>query len=235
MCTPLAALAITAIAGGASYIGSRQQSQAMNEAAGAENLRQQQMQARQAQLIANQESDKERGRKAFQELQPQFTKEAVGEDEAAARAAREASYDQAVRGPMQPVQQGADATQAASADVTITPTTNLAVRNAMTGEKEKALAFSGDRAKAQAFLDALGDAQLAGQQRLRRGAEQIGMYGDFVSGANRPMNALEQLKAQSGNLYQSHLNKAMGKGAAWRGAGQLLGTMGQMAYGKATS
>lgn len=235
MCTPIAALAITALAGGASYIGARQQSQAMNEAAGAENLRQQQMQARQAQLIANQEADKERGRKAFQDLQPQFTKEAIGQDEANAQANRESLYNQAISGPMQPVQQGADPTQSASADVTITPTAPLAVRNAMTGERDKALAFATKKAGAQAFLDALGDAQLAGQQRLRRGAEQIGMYGDFVSGANRPLTALEQLKAQSGDLYRSDLNRAMGKGAAWRGAGQLMGTLGQMAYGKATS
>jgi hypothetical protein len=236
MCEPTTwATIISAVtaAGGTAYsaVQTRRAQNAQDQAAAAETARQRRIQQTQSRLIADQESNKEKGRKAFQELQPQLGVDATKAAEATAGADRGAAYQQAV----QPVS-GADPTAGASADTAVVDTvadTPVAVRGAYDAASAKGKDFSNQQAGARAFLDALADAQRQAGVTVARGAEEIGMYGDFVSGTNRPLNAWESVKNNQA-AFQTAATNAAQIGADGQAIGSAIGQLGQLGYAYAT-
>lgn len=234
MCDPysIGAVAAAVISAGVSYAGQQKQAKAANAMADLENQRQQRYQQNQARLIAQQEKEKEKGRQAYDELQPQLGREETDADQAAAALARDEAYQQA----LSPVfQQGADPTQQTAAEVKTVSDAPIAVQNAMDKEQARAFNFSTGQAKARSFLDAMGDTQRMAHTKLARGSQEIAKYGDFVSGLNKPLTGYGGLKDSSTTLYNQGLSAAQGEGAGLQALGSLIGSINQLGYGYATT
>jgi hypothetical protein len=232
--TTISAIIAAASAVGGTAYSSYQQGKAQdaqNDAAAAETARQRRIQATQSRLIGQQETQKEKGRKAFQELQPKLGIEETQRMEAAATGERNTAYQQAIAPAI-----GADPTQAASADTAVVDSvadTPLAVRAGNAAASAKGKAFSGQQASARAFLDALADAQRQAGITVGRGAEEIGMRGDFVSGLNHPLNAWEGVKNNQA-AFQAAATGAAQQGADGIATGQAISQLGQLGYAYAT-
>lgn len=229
--TITAVVSALAAAGGtaASYVGSRNAQAAQDQAAALENARQRRIQQTQSNLIARQEQEKEKGRKAFAELQPKMDLESTDQVQTQATDTRNQQYQQAV-GPLT-----ADPLQGATETAVVDSPAEkpLAVQAAYDAEAGKAKQFSGQQAQARAFLDALADAQRQAGITMSRGAEQIGMYGDFVSGINRPLQAWEVAKNGQA-VFNAQSNAAAQQGADAIALGDAISSIGQLGYAYGT-
>lgn len=229
--TITAVVSALAAAGGtaASYVGAKRAQNAQDEAAMRETMRQRRIQQTQSSLIAQQEAEKEKGRKAYAELQPQVNRENTDAMESAATEQRNAAYQQAIQ------QTGADPSQggAQAAVVDTQSEQPIAVRRGYEKASAEGKQFSQQQAGARAFLDALNDAQQQAGIKLARGAEKIGMHGDFVQGLTRPLNAWEQAKNGQA-VFQAQSAAAAQQGADAVAQGQLLSSLGQLGYAYGT-
>jgi hypothetical protein len=193
-------------------------------------MRQKRIQQTQSNLIARQEQEKEKGRKAFAELQPKLDAQSTEQVQQQAADTRNQQYQQAV-GPLR-----ADPTQTATETAVVNDTpaeTPLAVRRAFDAEAAKSQQFTSQQATARAFLDALADAQRQAGTTIARGAEQIGMHGDFVSGTNRPLQAWETAKNGQA-VFNAQLGAAAQQGADAVALADTLGAVSQLGYAYGT-
>ena len=212
------------------YTSSQKARQSQDDAALREMQRQKRIQATQSSLINQQEQAKEKGRRAFVDLQPKLDLESTQATQAQATDARNQQYQQATAGPLtaDPLQ---GATQTAVVD---SPAERpLAVRAAYDAEAGKSQQFSSQQAQARAFLDALADAQRQAGTTINRGAEQIGMYGDFVSGSNRPLQAWEAAKNGQA-VFNAASNAAYQQGVEGQELAGAINSIGQLGYAYGT-
>lgn len=88
---------------------------------------------------------------------------------------------------------------------------------------------------AQAAMQALAQARIAGNQRLQDSADAIQLAGARNQALNRPLSANNLLSNASSQYYAGQQEDVLNKGAGAALAGQTLSTLGQLGYGAASS
>lgn len=87
---------------------------------------------------------------------------------------------------------------------------------------------------AQAAMQALAQARIAGNQRLQDSADAIQLAGARNQALNRPLSANNLLSNASSNYYASQQEDVLNKGAGTALAGQALSTLGNIGYSAAS-
>ena len=238
----IGSLVISAVGTGVSYNASQKQAGAAAGARLEEVKRQGSVMQDQMKLQEQQRADALQSRKAFQDN----TLSAYTPDKLAAdSAANQNPFAQALAAA------GDRASAPLAADATRT-TGAVQVENAGQGRDsqaagssayDQALAANLARASgintqqsgAQAAMQALAQARIAGNQRLQDSADAIQLAGARNQALNRPLSANNLLSNASSNYYASQQEDVLNKGAGTALAGQALTTLGTLGYQGASS
>jgi len=86
------------------------------------------------------------------------------------------------------------------------------------------------QSSAQAAMQALAQARIAGNQRLQSSADAIQLAGARTQALNRPLAANNLLSNASSNYYAGQQEDVLNKGAGTALAGQALSTLGTIGY-----
>ena len=105
---------------------------------------------------------------------------------------------------------------------------------ALASQLARAGGINQQQAQAQAAMQALGQARIAGNQRLQDSAAAIQLAGARNQALNRPLAANGLLSNASANYYAGQQEQILNSGAGTRLGGQVLGTLGQLGYGAAS-
>lgn len=247
MCEPIslgtiASLALTAGGTALSMRASNQQQSAAANARLKEVGRQGSIMQDQMKLQEQQRADALQSRKAFQDnTLSAYTPDQLAADSAAAQNPLAAALSAAGERAASPI----------SADATRT-TGSVQVQNAGQGQDSQRagssaydaqlaaqLAHAGgmnqQQSGAQAAMQALAQARIAGNQRLQDSADAIQLAGARNQALNRPLSANNLLSNASSQYYASEQEKVANKGAGTMLAGAGLGMLGQMGYQAASS
>gem|GEM_PF-4069565 len=106
---------------------------------------------------------------------------------------------------------------------------------ALASQLARAGGINQQQAQAQAAMQALGQARIAGNQRLQDSANMIQLAGARNQALNRPLAANGLLSNASENYYQSQQEKILNTGAGLRLGGQTLSTLGNVGMSAASS
>lgn len=232
-----AALASTAAGAALSMRASNQQQSAAANARLQEVKRQGSIMQDQMRLQEQQRQDALQSRKAFQEnTLNAYTPENIAADAAAQqnpltsalvaagdRAAAPLAAD-ATRNAgtvkVENTNQGQDSLRAGSS----------AYDQALAANLANASGINQQQASAQAAIQALAQARIAGNQRLQDSADMIQLAGARNQALNRPLAANNLLSNASSQYYAGQQENVLNKGAGAALAGQALSTLGNIGY-----
>lgn len=241
MCSPTAAIiASTAISGGGallSHRASQQQQGAASTARLKEVGRQGSIMQDQIRLQEQQRQDALESRRAFQQnTLPAYTPERVAQDATDNQNPLAAAL--AAAGARATVPIMADATRATgnvevggiSQGKDSRPAGSAVFDQQLADQLAKAGGINIQQSTAQAAMQALAQARIAGNQRLQDSYEKIRMAGARSQAINRPLAANNLLASASARDYANQQESIDDEGAGLALAGQTLGSLGDLSY-----
>lgn len=243
MCNPLAiAAVVSSVAGTAvSARASNQQQSAAANARLKEVGRQGSIMQDQMRLQDQQRQDALQSRKTFQDnTLDAYTPDRLAADTAANQ--NPLAQALAAAGDRAAAPLAADATRTTGAvqvqDASQGRDAQRAGTSAYDQQLANQLAYAGginqQQSGAQAAMQALTQAQIAGNQRLTDSANLLQLAGARNQALNRPLAANNLLSNASSNYYAGQQEDVMNKGAGMALAGQGLTTLGDIGYGAAS-